>query len=280
MERDKTTLSINLRKVGNMVFYQRNGKIISRSATNSKYTDRKTDEQLRQRFWHRSVQMLWSDFKPFLVRYFEVRDAAHSAYLAFMHHNNKRGVFLGRKNMDKIALPLQISCGSLRSIEQQLDDDGRIITNLDLGDLVVGEETTVGQLSQQIVRGTDFGQGDTLQWFVVHQQKNGNIYDIQPEVVSLTLDCRSWVRLADAYPAGIFGQKDHYLATAPLTEACCACFVHLRETDEGELQVSTQSLLNHNTDVIEHFDSDEQFESARQTYLTPYERKKDKANRR
>ena len=135
------------------------------------------------------------------------------------------------------------STGSIAPIGYALVD-GKLVSDLYLGSLVIGEETTVGQLTAAVLQGNDmWEEGDQLTCFIGVQLLGS---DGQPrctmkaEKVILNLDDET--KLWDVTGADGFSTKDGYLAGGVVLQNMGMAWVHSRNNG-SQTKVSTQRLV-------------------------------------
>ena len=135
------------------------------------------------------------------------------------------------------------STGSIAPIGYALVD-GKLVSDLYLGSLVIGEETTVGQLTAAVLQGNDmWEEGDQLTCFIGNQLLGS---DGQPrctmkaEKVILNLDDET--KLWDVTGADGFSTKDGYLAGGVVLQNMGMAWVHSRNNG-SQTKVSTQRLV-------------------------------------
>ena len=136
-----------------------------------------------------------------------------------------------------------ICTGSMAPIGYELVD-GKLVSDLVLGTLVIGEETTVGELTAAVLQNNDlWEEGDQLTCFIGNQLVGS---DGQPrstmkaEKVILNLDDET--KLWDVAGADGFSTKDGYLAGGVVLQNMGMAWVHSRNNG-SQTKVSTQRLV-------------------------------------
>ena len=136
-----------------------------------------------------------------------------------------------------------ICTGSMAPIGYELVD-GKLVSDLSLGALVIGEETTVGELTSAVLQNNDlWEEGDQLTCFIGNQLLGS---DGQPrctmkaEKVILNLDDDT--KLWDITGADGFSTKDGYLAGGVVLQNMGMAWVHSRNNG-SQTKVSTQRLV-------------------------------------
>lgn len=158
--------------------------------------------------------------------------------------------------------PYQVSEGTLPSIQIT---DGK--SNIRIGDLQIGPETTVGELSQAIVKENEnWEEGDEL-WFVVMMQWD---WDGEPKAkamkICMELDYANEEKVVKEFQGIGFVNEDGMLARKTKTEPEGYCWVHKGVRDE-KWKVSTQQLyVEGNREMLDKYQSPEMWEKAAQGY--------------
>lgn len=255
-------------KVGNVRFYQRGGETYVRSAHNALKTNPRSDLQMRQRLQFASRAVLWRVMKGNLAHGFTQKAATQSDYNAFMKLNDERGVYLTKAQKAKgaqIIFPVQISDGTLDSIDTMLTR-GQLKTNIALGTLVIDANTTVGEFANAVVgNNDDFEYDDMIVFVSIVQTINGEgIPKIKSEFSDIKLKKGSSRKVFNLVPANAFQNGEGYLGTT--TELPTGCFAYLHTRNKPQFQVSSQTLVNNNAELIAQYTSDEQYQLARDSY--------------
>lgn len=258
-------------KIGNVRYYERNGKVYSRLATTNHMTNERTGAQMVNRLRFSSVILLWKSFKDQLQGSFESVRPGSSAYPIFMKLNHNNGVFLTKDQQQKhfqIITPLHISDGSLRPIQQAMNENKQLVTDIALGSLQITDETTIRDFSIQISReNAHLGYNDELHFVAATQLYNLH-YDTPRcyvDVVNLPLDMTDTRPLLAVIGKHTFCNKDGFLATKADLPTGCYAFYLSREGKQQTL-VSPQSLISNNDELIDQYLSEEQFTIARKSF--------------
>lgn len=257
-------------KVGNVRFYERDGKVFSRVATTRYMPNERTGSQMMNRLRFSSVQILWACFKDILKGSFESVAPGKSAYTTFMKLNHNNGVFLSKEQQRSrfgIITPLHISDGTLEPIQQVMNDEGQVVTSIVVGDFEITEETTVGDLASCIsANNLNISYGDELHFVAARQEFVGEERPVcRVEVKDLKLDIndeRLLLAVSGKYP---LANKDGFLASKTGLETGCYAFYLSREEGQKTL-VSPQRLVSNNDEMIEQYISEEQFTLARTSF--------------
>ena len=135
------------------------------------------------------------------------------------------------------------STGSIAPIGYALVD-GKLVSDLYLGSLVIGEETTVGQLTAAVLANNDlWEEGDQLTCFIGTQLVGADGLPratMKAEKVILNLDDET--KLWDVTGSDGFSTKDGYLAGGVVLQNMGMAWVHSRNNG-SQTKVSTQRLV-------------------------------------
>ena len=139
-------------KVGDLVYVVRGGQQIIRGVPTSIKNPR-TEAQMEQRMKWPNILAVYRTLSPYLKDCFENKPAGQTDYNRFMGINLNAGpVYLEK---DKVRLgaaivaPYVISQGSLPAIQVS---GATPATDIALGALEIGDDTTVGELAQAVVQ--------------------------------------------------------------------------------------------------------------------------------
>jgi hypothetical protein len=154
-----------------------------------------------------------------------------------------------RLNGGCVLAPYQITRGSLPSIGMSVNGSGVVVSDLALGSLQIGAQTTVGEFSQAIIANNAGWQvGDQLTFFLGRQT-----VDSVTSIPRATLTPNKVVMdVVDETPLwNVCGQEGFtsvqgssgsgfMLGMNAVLLAGAAAWVHSREAGQGQLKVSTQ----------------------------------------
>ena len=268
-ERHVGTISMAGLKVGNVRFYQRDGKVFSRPASVGHIKNDRRGAQMVNRLRFSSVQLMWKCFKDELRNSFEEVRLGKSAYTTFMRLNHNNGVFLTKTQQGdrfQVVTPLHISEGSLEPIQQEMAYGQQLLTGIALGNLVITAETTIGDFSRVIVdNNPGIKNGDELHFVAVRQLVAGGSPRCEVEQAVLQLDifdARSLLAVLGKYPVC---NKDGFLASKTGLERGCYAVYQSREEGQNVL-VSSQMLVSNNDELISEYISEAQFTLARNSF--------------
>lgn len=208
----------------------------------------RTENQAAMRMLFSNMGAIYSQLKPYLANAFE-GIGKMNAYNAFVQANSKLcKVYITkdiRLNGGCVLAPYLVSRGKLPSILYTKNRGDMLVTDINLGSLVIDENTTVAELSAAVISCNDnWEEGDQLSFIhgvqthdpvtgVPRAKMNGskvvlNLTDDTPLMVVVNVIGFSTV-------GGFLGMSQ------PITESAAA-WVHSRDKD-GDVTVSTQYLF-------------------------------------
>ena len=261
-------------KLGKIVRYERNGKVIARVANNRRL---KTAEQMKpskdlmaSRLLNNWTIKMWNIIRPFSVGMWDNKTGGQTDFNLFTSVNRLAhcGVFLTKDEVGavEVAAPVQISRGSLKTIQIDKDEDGRFVTNIQMRDLQLTADTNVHDLTISLLGFSDFEEGDNLTLVVVYQHPDKKQPSCTARAYTIELKRFDDRKVNSIIPEKFFSQKDDCLATTNQLPECCFTFIHTRGVSAEKQLVSTQVLTNNNQALIEQYLTDEQFQKAAESY--------------
>lgn len=238
------------KRLGGVVFYTRSGETVARELAPS-VSNPRTEVQMQQRVKLANVVGAYKANKSWMAGAFEDKAEKESDYNAFVRMNLTNSRVALNKSQSaagaSVVAPYQISSGSLPSIDCTGQTTG-VRTNLYTGTLIIGENTTVGQISAALMSNNNgIVRGMQLSLIVNIQRADGNL--VRPYIVcrayEFIIDETSPSLLSDYVPYGLLETLD--LDNRPLyfngesLGSGAAAFV-LSNTVSGRLYVSSQTL--------------------------------------
>lgn len=184
-----------------------------------------------------------------LYNSFENKAAGTNDYNAFIQVNYNQTVVYIPKAVSQAAgcvlANYQYSRGSLPPIRLILSAADVLSTNLNLGSLVIDENTTVAQFSQAVIQNNvDWQAGDQLTFFFAEQWIDSEgvpraTLQAQRMVMSLTSQTKLWSLVS----ALGFSSVNGYLGMNTALSETGASWIHSRDRQGDTTQVSTQRLM-------------------------------------
>ena len=255
---------------GSLTFKQVNGQtVVSEKATIVKNS--RTPSQQRQRTKWGNVVQMYKGICPLINYGYEAKPAGCSDYNMFMKANMKlTDIYLTRDEVAGggcVAFPYQITQGTLPSIVVTGSGDNAR-TDIKLGDLVIDAETKVKDFAMAVVsNNADYDYGDQISFFDVLQRVNAvtGIPYCQFLATNVMLDKTSEVKLLDMVSKYGFATVDGFLGHIEGEGSGVYAWVHSRKSST-KTQVSTQTFVNNNADVIAEYSGDQAYKRSVKTY--------------
>ena len=243
----------------------RGTQILAVKATN--VANPKTRGQMSQRTKWANIVTTYQAANGALKDGFENKASNLSDYNMFMSVNlQATPVYLTRQEAAlkaAVAAPYKITQGSLPSIIVT-GTDATAYTDIALGDLQIGESTTVAQLARAIVTHNDnWEYGDQLSYFSFQQRINANegypyLVCVKSKV-ELRLDDDSL--LWNVVPEYGFASRNGFLGHGQDIGQGAFAWVHSRKSNARTL-VSTQILVLNNDFYAEYITEDKFYQAA------------------
>ncbi len=274
MARIKSSTNSGPIRKGDETIYFKNGQPISRKRHNNVSPNRKGSlKQLRNRTTTSNPVNMHRAFDDSLKGLFTNKTGAQNDYSCFM--GNKSGdypIYLTKQQAQSgfcIAAPYKISEGNLKPIIVKGVGAGSY-TNILLDDLRIDENTTIGELSDAIIRNnSDFKYNDEIWYFSLLQIENNGIANVKFALYKLVLDYSDsntvWSEVSKCGFSSKLYRGKNRLAHGKNIGPGVFAWLHVRYS-KGEKQVSTQSLINNNVQYLRKFGSEAAFMEAAKSY--------------
>lgn len=268
----------NSGRVGNVRYYTRGDRTYTRTASCGAKNPR-SEKQQRTRAKLGNVMCQWGYLKDYVREYFEYANKSVTAYNIFTKRAMQSvPIYLAKKEYYSklIAAPYCVSEGSLPMVRYDWKD-GRIVSNISLGEgFVVDENTTVVDFVNAVKRENEgFQENDELVFIGVLQLLDENSTFIKVECAKIGLDgtveghnVSMTTKLHDVVDNMGFESADGMLSTVENPFAGCYAWIHVRRDRlTGEVvSSSTQELFNANEDVVAEYSSEEAFNRVYDSY--------------
>lgn len=234
---------------GEWTFYNRLGATVAKQKVDSLAPRRATEAQLANRVAWSNLVAFWSAMDGLLVGTFTRKGRGQTDYNAFMSHNLGRcDVFLTRNlSRDRacLAAPYIVSHGNLPTVETIVGNDGRIRSDIALGEgFVIDGETTIGDFSRAVLMNNKgYLHGDLVVSLAVEQVA-------LPSNGTPRLRVHSALVQLDACSAEPLGARGDGLAAFASVDGCLGAvapiyggmaWMHVRAAC-NTIRISTQSL--------------------------------------
>ena len=203
-------------RVGNLIYSVRSGQQVVRGASTSVKNPR-TDAQMAQRMKWANILAVYRTLRPYMKDCFETKKKGQSDYSRFMSTNlHSQPVYLekGQARLGAgVVAPYVITQGSLPSIQVS---GATPATDIALGTLTIGADTTVSEFAQAVVQNNGgYHYGDQLSFFKLNQEEDsqdGHPY-ISVTATRVNLDPADTSKLRDVAPASGFSTVSGTLGT-------------------------------------------------------------------
>lgn len=260
-------------KVGPLMFQQtKSGKVAVYVAPEVPETPMRTKKQMELRLAWGNLGAVYSQFHKTLKRSHEGLEAGRSDYNAFIKDNTRMTCVYLKKyelaNGGCVLAPYKISNGKLPSIYCDTNEGNVLVTDIELGELVIDEETTVSEFSTAVLMlNEDWEEGDQLTFFYGQQSTDPVTQVPRAKIrgMKVKLDVSDETPLWDVVKALGFSSVDGYLGMDRVITDGAAAWVHSREDEQGNLKVSAQ-WLTVDSSVLQSYMGDAAFEASVQSY--------------
>ena len=161
-------------KVGQLIYrHTKYGTVVYEAPVKASVPQR-TEAQMQVRTQLGNLAAVYGQFNKTLKKGFEGLNGKMSDYNAFIQANmNVVKVYVPknvRLNGGSVLAPYQITRGTLPSVAMHKDASGVLVSDIAVGSLVIGEETTVADLACAVVAmNADWEEGDQITFFYGEQ---------------------------------------------------------------------------------------------------------------
>lgn len=243
--------------LGNITYRTQGGVCIGSERVPKGSGKSRTLAQMRLRTQWANLINLYQAFTGHDRPSFEARTARVSDYNLFISRNNGAApVYLTRSEAGQgacVVAPYLVTEGSLPAIDVSASGvSGEVGTDISLGNLNIGEETTLGQFSAAIITNNEeFIDGDQITAFVIRQETNAqtNVPYVRVQAYKVVLNSSdSTTLLSDIDPDGLVFAKQGSSDKLGMSQTVNGgvVYIHSRKV-AGETKVSTQRLVVANT---------------------------------
>lgn len=262
-------------RIGDTTYYVSMDRQIARQALNSsnygESARRSPSQQNRRVMWANLVNFYRAS-KGWMPKAFESKSAKQTDYNRFMSANLQNARIALTKAMASVSACVAdafiVSQGSLRSIQvSKLTNSWQ--TDIKLGELTIGDTTTVGQFAAAVIANNNFIlEGDQIS-FISYQQ----YLDAQstPHVIctayEVTLYSNSSELLRNYLPMFCSISSDNgFLGTSTDISLGGFAYILSRNLGSGRLLVSTQELITNNDVLVSQYSSAATVKEAIESY--------------
>lgn len=260
-------------KIGPLQFQQtKSGKVAVFQAPEVPDNPVRTKKQQELRLAWGNLGAVYSQFHMTLKRSHEGLPAGTSDYNAFIKENTRMTcVYLKKSELANggcVLAPYKISNGKLPSIYYDTDDNGVLVTDIELGDLEITEETSVSDFTVAVLTlNDDYEDGDQITFFYGVQmvEQGTGVPRAKIRGQKVKLDVSDDTLLWNCVTGLGFSNVDGYLGMNISIENGAAAWIHSREDEQGNLKVSAQKLTV-DSSVLASYMGDAAFEASVQSY--------------
>ena len=246
-------------KVGQLIYRQtKYGTVVYEAPTKTSVPQR-TEAQMQVRTQWGNLAAVYKQFNQTLKKGFEGLNGKMNDYNAFIQANtNVVKVYVPKRvrlNGGSVLAPYQITRGTLPSVAMTKGAGGVLVSDVRVGSLVIGAETTVADLANAVIALNDGWQaGDQLTFFYGVQTTDAvtgipraRIYGykvmLNPGDSTPLLEVVNGVGFTSVASAG----SGFVLGMDRAIEDGAAVWIHSREDGTGGLKVSTQFMYVDNS---------------------------------
>lgn len=263
-------------KVGQLIYRQTQyGTVVYEARKTS--VPQRTEAQMQVRTQWGNLGAVYKQFNQTLKKGFEGLNGKMHDYNAFIQANtNVVKVYVPksvRLNGGSVLAPYQITRGTLPSVAMTKGADGVLVSDVRVGSLVIGAETTVADLANAVIALNDGWQaGDQLTFFYGVQTTDAvtgipraRIYGykvmLNPGDSTPLLEVVNGVGFTSVASAG----SGYVLGMDRAIEDGAAVWIHSREDGTGGLKVSTQFMYV-DSSVLAGYQTSSAFAGAAESY--------------
>ena len=237
-------------KVGQLIYRQTKYGTVVYEAPSKASIPQRTEAQMQVRTQWGNMAAIYRQFNQTLKKGFEGLNGKMNDYNAFIQANtNVVKVYVPksvRLNGGSVLAPYQITRGTLPSVAMVKNSGGVLVSDIALGGLVIGAETTVADLANAVIAyNAGFEAGDQLTFFYGQQTTDAvtgipraRIYGFK-----VMLNPGDSTPLYEVVSEIGFSSVDGKLGMSQSITDGAAVWVHSREDGTSGLKVSTQFLF-------------------------------------
>ena len=233
-------------KVGQLIYRQTKYGTVVYEAKKASVPQR-TEAQMQVRTQWGNMAAVYRQFNQTLKKGFEGLNGRMNDYNAFIQANtNVVKVYVPksvRLNGGSVLAPYQITRGSMPSIAMTKNAGGVLVSDLNVGSLVIGEDTTVADLANAVIALNDgYEAGDQVTFFY-GQQTTDAVTGIPRARIygyKVMLNPGDSTPLLEVVSSVGFSSVDGKLGMDRAIVDGAAVWIHSREDGSGGLKVSTQ----------------------------------------
>lgn len=258
-------------KVGQLIYRQtKYGTVVYEARKTS--VPQRTEAQMQVRTQWGNLAAVYKQFNQTLKKGFEGLNGKMNDFNAFIQANtNVVKVYVPksvRLNGGSVLAPYQITRGTLPSVAMTKGAGGVLVSDVRVGSLVIGAETTVADLANALIAYNDgFEAGDQVTFFYGQQTVDAvtGIPRARIYGYKVMLNPGDSTPLWEVVSALGFSSVDGFLGMDRAIVDGAAVWVHSRESGTSGLSVSTQFMYV-DSSVLAGYQTDEAMEGAADSY--------------
>ena len=257
--------------IGDVTFSRSEGQTIVYEKAEHK--DARTLPQLKVRTVMANLAALYSAARGKLKNSFEGKTATQNDYNMFIKKNmsSNSHVYLTKEQSEAkacVVAPYYITGGSLGEIKADYTDDG-FQTNISLGDLILSEETTIGQFSSAVKNSNkllEFAYSDKLVALIFQQTVDAEgIPHVLVDDDAVTLDDGDDRLLLSIVHPTAFASVNGKLGSVSGLGDVGIAWILCRNDENRNWQISTSKICCNNS-LLEEYMFNRAFERAAKSY--------------
>lgn len=236
-------------KVGQLIYRQTKYGTVVYEAPSKASVPQRTEAQMQIRTQWGNMAAVYRQFNQTLKKGFEGLNGKMNDYNAFIQANtNVVKVYVPksvRLNGGSVLAPYQITRGSLPSVAMTKNGSSILVSDINLGSLVIGAATTVADLANAVMAYNDGWEAGDQVTFFYGQQTLDSVTSIPRARIygyKVMLNPGDSTPLLEVVAAIGFTSVDGKLGMSQAITDGAAVWIHSREDGTGGLKVSTQFL--------------------------------------
>ena len=257
-------------KVGTITYMQTKYGTVAFPSKKKAKIPRRSEKQMYIRTQWVNLGAVYRQFHKTLKKAYE-DVGLMSVYNAFVQANiNVVKVYITeqeRLNGGSVLAPYLITRGSIPSINWKVSDGGVLVTDIALGSLVIGAQTTVAQFSAAVVQSNeDWEMGDQITFFYGIQMVDATTHVPRAKIAGfrLVLDTTDTRPLWSAVNQIGFATVGGYLGMSEAIANGAAAWVHTR--DEGSNLLVSSQYLYVDSAILDSYMDGSAFDSSVNSY--------------
>ena len=236
-------------KVGQLIYRQTKYGTVVYEAPSKASVPQRTEAQMQIRTQWGNMAAVYRQFNQTLKKGFEGLNGKMNDYNAFIQANtNVVKVYVPksvRLNGGSVLAPYQITRGSLPSVAMTKNGSSILVSDIQLGSLVIDAATTVADLANAVIAYNDGWEAGDQVTFFYGQQTLDSVTSIPRARIygyKVMLNPGDSTPLLEVVAAIGFTFVDGKLGMSQTITNGAAVWIHSREDGTGGLKVSTQFL--------------------------------------